>query len=145
MSNMRNLSTTFENGIDSAILRYRGAPIAEPKSIQPTTAKMLEEKDLHPLAYPFPPGLPGPNGADMTFNLTFSADLATGFFVNNNSYVSPTVPVLLQILSGAHSAHDLLPHGSVFTIERNKVVQVNMQTLNIAGPHPMHLHGVCMH
>lgn len=141
----RNISTTFENGVNSAILRYKGASIAEPTSAQPKVMKTLREKDLHPLTNPFPPGNPTLDGADVTFNLSLSFDVeAFRFSINNNSFIPPTVPVLLQILSGTHNAHDLLPKGGVLTVERDKVVQINMPSGLIGGPHPFHLHGVCM-
>lgn len=106
--------------------------------------KALRERDLHPLTDPFPPGDPTPDGADVTFNLSLSFDAeAFRFSINNNSFVPPTVPVLLQILSGAHNAHDLLPRGGVLTVERDKVIQVNLPSGVIGGPHPFHLHGVC--
>lgn len=44
------------------------------------------------------------------------------------------VPVLLQILSGAQSAQDLLPPGVVYTLEPNKVVEVVMPAGVIGGP-----------
>ncbi|KAL9710804.1 hypothetical protein Ac2012v2_006341 [Leucoagaricus gongylophorus] len=141
-SGNRNISTTFENGVNSAILRYKGACIDEPRSAQPETMKALRERDLHPLTDPFPPGDPTPDGADVTFNLSLSFDAeAFRFSINNNSFVPPTVPVLLQILSGAHNAHDLLPRGGVLTVERDKVIQVNLPSGVIGGPHPFHLHG----
>lgn len=92
---------------------------------------------------PFAPGKPTPDGADVTFNLTlaFNQD-AFRFSINNNTFVPPTVPVLLQIMSGARNAHDLLPKGGVLTVERNKVVQINIPSALIGGPHPFHLHGV---
>ncbi|KXN80974.1 Laccase [Leucoagaricus sp. SymC.cos] len=138
----RNLSTTFENGVNSAILRYRGAHIAEPRTQQQNNTKALKEADLHPLLDPFAPGKPSVDGADVTFNLTYDFDQEAFMYrVNNVSFAPPTIPVLLQILSGAHNAHDLLPKGNVFTVERNKVVQVNLPSALIAGPHPFHLHG----
>ncbi|KAF5353354.1 hypothetical protein D9756_007800 [Leucocoprinus leucothites] len=141
-SGNRNISTTFANGVNSAILRYKGAPNREPKSNQQKNVNALSETDLHPLHNPFAPGRPTPNGADVTFNLTFSFDEPTfKFSINNESFTPPTVPVLLQILSGARNAHDLLPHGGVLTVERNKVVQINMPSGLIGGPHPFHLHG----
>ncbi|KXN87839.1 Laccase-4 [Leucoagaricus sp. SymC.cos] len=141
-SGNRNLSTTFENGVNSAILRYKGASNAEPKSQQQKNTNALNEADLHPLMNPFAPGPPTANGSDVTFNLDLSFDFnAFRFMINNVSFIPPTVPVLLQILSGARNAHDLLPHGSVFTVERNKVVQVNIPSGLIGGPHPFHLHG----
>ncbi|KAF9441333.1 multicopper oxidase, partial [Macrolepiota fuliginosa MF-IS2] len=102
----------------------------------------LVEADLHPLLNPFAPGRPVPDGADVTFNLTLGFNqTAFRFNINNNTFVPPTVPVLLQILSGARTAQDLLPKGGVLTVERNKTVQINMPGGLIGGPHPFHLHG----
>jgi iron transport multicopper oxidase len=52
------------------------------------------------------------------------------------------VPVLLQILSGAQSATDLLPTGSVFTLPANSVVELSIPGGTPGAPHPFHLHGV---
>lgn len=74
----------------------------------------LVEASLHPLE-PIPvPGEPRPDGADQTFNFNLAFDTKTSrFSINGVVYKTPTVPVLLQILSGARNAHDLLPKGSV--------------------------------
>jgi hypothetical protein len=47
------------------------------------------------------------------------------FQINGASWPStgPTVPVLLQILSGAQTAQSLLPAGSVYTLPSNKARQ----------------------
>lgn len=138
-----NLPTSFEGGINSAILRYKGAPNSDPTSTQQSNTKSLTETDLHPLLWPFAPGRPQPDGADVTVNLTFGFDFnAIKYSVNGAVYEPPTVPVLLQILSGARDAHDLLPEGGVITVPRNKVIQVNVPSGLIGGPHPFHMHGV---
>lgn len=67
----------------------------------------------------------------------------TKFFINGASFVPPTVPVLLQILSGAQSATDLLPSGSVYTLAPNSTVEISMPGGVVGGGHPFHLHGVC--
>jgi hypothetical protein len=46
--------------------------------------------------------------------------------MNNVSFVPPTTPVLLQILSGAEDAQSLLPTGSVFPIPKDSVIQVSI-------------------
>ncbi len=79
----------------------------------------------------------------MTVNLTLDFDFSVfKFKINGAIFEPPTVPVLLQILSGARNAHDILPPGSVITLPRNKVIQVNVPSALVAGPHPFHLHGV---
>nr|ACR19861.1 putative laccase 4 precursor [Agaricus bisporus var. bisporus] len=145
-SGHENLSSTFENGVNSAILRYGGAGKQEPTSMQQTQITPLIEANLHPSSAIEVPGEADPNGADETFNFTFGYDPDTSLFsVNNVVYNPPAVPVLLQILSGAKNAHDLLPKGSVYTVERNKTVQINLPSGLIGGPHPFHLHGHNFH
>ncbi|KAJ4479764.1 laccase [Lentinula edodes] len=140
----------FTNGVNSGILRYKNAAgntDREPTSSQQSQIVSLDENDLRPLECPGAPGKPYPGGADLVLNLTMGFGVAPGasapsFFMNNVSYVSPKVPVLLQILSGAQSAQDLLPAGSVYTLPRNKVIEINLLGGSaIGGPHPFHLHG----
>jgi hypothetical protein len=47
----------------------------------------------------------------------------TQFLVNNVTFQSPDVPVLLQILNGA-PASQLLPNGSVYPLGRNQSVEI---------------------
>lgn len=142
-SGARNLNATFANGVNSAILRYSGAPNANPKSAQQTSRNKLNQANLHPTINTGVPGNPTPNGADYVFNMTLDFDPDTFIFsVNGLAFEPPTVPVLLQIMSGARTAQQLLPAGSVFVVERNKTVQVNFPSALIGGPHPFHLHGV---
>lgn len=144
-SGQGNLSTTFDGGVNSAILRYTGAPIADPKSTQQTDRKLLVEADLHPKSDPSAPGNPTPDGADVTFNLDLAFDEeAFKFSINGNVFVPPTVPVLLQIMSGVRDPNELLPKGGVLGVERNKTVQINFPSGLIGGPHPFHLHGVSL-
>ncbi|KAF5387491.1 hypothetical protein D9757_006578 [Collybiopsis confluens] len=137
----------FTGGINSGILRYTGAPDEEPTSSALSSSEIIafHEANLHPAPSENPgaPGLPYPGGADIVLNLNlgFNAGNVT-FSINDTSFVPPSVPVLLQILSGAQDAHDLLPKGGVITLERNKVVEVNLIGGNApGGPHPFHLHG----
>lgn len=57
------------------------------------------------------------------------------FDINGISYISPTVPVLLQILSGAKRPQDLLPSEQVFLVPKNKLIEVNIPG---TGAHPFH-------
>jgi hypothetical protein len=57
------------------------------------------------------------------------------YLINGVEYKSPTVPVLLQILSGAQQATDLLPIGSVYVLETKKVIELTMLIgLQESGP-----------
>jgi len=142
-SGNRNLSSTFEGGVNSAILRYSGAPIQEPTSTQQTHVVPLVESRLHPLISSPAPGRPTPDGGDVDFVFNFGFDVDSFLFnINGTSFQPPSVPVLLQILSGTQPPQNLLPEGSVYTVERNKTVQLNLPSGLIGGPHPFHLHGV---
>ena len=128
-------TTGFANAINSAILRYAGAPDAEPTTTQSTSVIPLVETNLHPLVNTGVPGLPFPGGADVNINLNLTVNLtSTRFFVNGVSFVPPTVPVLLQVLSGAKTAQELLPPGSVYVLPRNKVIEVSIPGGVIGGP-----------
>ncbi len=56
----------------------------------------------------------------------FFQTTAGTFTVNGAHFVPPTTPVLLQILSGAQSASDLLPQGSVFPLPSNSTIEISM-------------------
>ncbi|KAL0567291.1 hypothetical protein V5O48_014702 [Marasmius crinis-equi] len=141
----------FTGGINQAILRYRGAPTTEPSVDSQLPLKSLNEIDLHPLRsygdIDMVPGEPRVDGADVNLNLAIDFDTsASRYRVNGVPFVAPTVPVLLQILSGAKSAESLLPRGSVYSLPLNKTIQISMPlTDNMDAPHPMHLHGHNFH
>ncbi|KAJ3885618.1 laccase 1 [Lentinula edodes] len=141
-ANPNNGHTGFAGGINSAILRYSGAPVADPVTTQ-TSANLLQETSLVPRENPGAPGNATSNGVDVDLNLVLSF-VGGRFEINGVSFVPPTVPVLLQILSGATTAAELLPSGSVYTLPLNSVIQLSFNTVAVAavgGPHPFHLHG----
>ncbi|KAG2035342.1 laccase [Suillus americanus] len=141
---VRNLPNTanasFVGGTNSAILRYTGAPLTEPTTVNTTSTNPLVETNLHALTNPAAPGIPEYGAADINLNLQVSA-VDGNFYVNNVSFAAPTVPVLLQILSGAQDATQLMPNDSVIILEANKVVELTLSTTGLGGPHPVHLHG----
>ncbi|KAF5354349.1 hypothetical protein D9757_014332 [Collybiopsis confluens] len=132
--------TGFEGGINSAILRYQGAPIdAEPPTVQSPLVNQLKETSLVPLT--LPPVEDGTDRVDVDLVFGFSGG---NFTINGHKFVPPTVPVLLQILSGAKDASELLPKGSFIPLELNKTVQITFNASAVAAigaPHPIHLHG----
>ncbi|KAJ6567899.1 laccase [Mycena vulgaris] len=132
----------FDNGINSAILRYVGADEVDPVTEVTESAVPLVETDLHPLVATAVPGTAVSGGADVVMDLAVSLDFTTfKFAINGETFTPPTVPVLLQILSGAQSATDLLPTGSVFTLPSNSVVELSIPGGSAGAPHPFHLHG----
>ncbi|KAH8828801.1 laccase 1 [Flagelloscypha sp. PMI_526] len=137
---------TFDGGLSSGILRYVGAPAAEPPATQTEdpAVRQLKESDLHALTNAKAPGVPRPGAADINLNLVMGFDLTNGpaFTVNGVSWASPELPVLNQILSGASTAQQLLPASSIIELPKNKVVEVSIPGgLAPSAPHPIHLHG----
>ncbi|KAI0294023.1 laccase C [Multifurca ochricompacta] len=134
--------------INLAVLHYDGAdnanPTTDPTTDIPTSSSPLVETNLHPLE---PTGVPGdatPGGADININLALALNNGQ-FTVNGVAFEPPSVPVLLQILSGTQNASDLLPSGSIYGLEANKSVELTIPALIVAGPHPIHLHGHSFH
>ncbi|EGN96932.1 laccase [Serpula lacrymans var. lacrymans S7.3] len=134
---------SFEDGHNSAVLRYRGAPEEEPTNKTWNLNLPLNESYLHSLE-PHVPGSPGLGGADIELNLNFTKpdnEYVDNYTVNGHSYIPPSVPVLLQIMSGARTAQQLLPMGNVYPLPRNKVIELTLPGGAPGGPHPFHLHG----
>ncbi|KAI0062732.1 laccase [Artomyces pyxidatus] len=117
---------TTNGGINSAILRYLGALSVDPKSTSSLSLPLVET-NLHP-------GTPAPGEADI--NITLDVEFVVSQFqVNGVSFEPPSMPVLLQILSGTSSAASLLPAGSVYGLEPNKVVELVIPGGAAGGPH----------
>lgn len=55
------------------------------------------------------------------------------FTVNGVAYTSPTVPVLLQMLSGAKNPNELLPSGSIYNLPPNKSVEISIPAGVVGG------------
>ncbi|RXW19659.1 hypothetical protein EST38_g6210 [Candolleomyces aberdarensis] len=118
-------TTGFVGGVNSAILRYVGAPNADPVSTQTPSTNPLMEASLQPLTNLPAPGLPTLSGVDVDINLDILFDFASLKF---------------KILSGTPPA-SLLPAGSIYTLPPNKVIQISMPGGSTGSPHPIHLHG----
>jgi len=136
----------YTNLNNLAVLHYAGAssgnPTSDPTVNIPVSQTPLVETNLHPLVPSTVPGDHTPGGADININLAVALNTAgTAFAVNGVSFEAPSVPVLLQILSGAKNASDLLPSGSIYGLELNKSVELTIPGGAVGGPHPVHLHG----
>ena len=120
--------TGFEGGINSAILRYVGAPERDPETDMALSIRPLRETDLRPLGPgKTAPGLPWPGGADVVLNFFQEVNASSfRYKMNGVSWIPPSTPVLLQILSGARSGQDLLPKGSIYPLPPNKVIEISL-------------------
>lgn len=117
----------FDGGVNSAILRYAGALAVDPQTPFLPSTQPLNEVNLSPLSNKAAPGNASADGADVSLTISHFFDFDSFTFkMNGVAWIPPTVPVLLQILSGAHTAQDLLPQGSIFPLPRNKVIQLTL-------------------
>jgi iron transport multicopper oxidase len=150
-----------DSGTNStAVLRYAGSPQVGPKNNTAPSLVALNETNLHPLNPP-PLRLLREDGANVKLNMVLAKNgTSSNFLVNGVQYTSPSVPVLLQLLSGAITASDLAPSGSVYTLPRNSVIEISFNPDDAPGgpvsssyvssidftlklpQHPFHLHGV---
>lgn len=127
--------SNFTNGLNSAVLRYAGAPAVEPKNrTAPVPVNVLNETLLHARDNPAVPGLPYPGGADISINLVGTMDQNLNFFINGFRYIPPDTPTLLQILSGARGIAALAEQGTVYTLPSNKVIEVSFPTQFLPTP-----------
>jgi iron transport multicopper oxidase len=135
---IRSNSSTFPSfagGVNSAVLRYIGSNLtADPTTNQTTNVIPLVESNLVPLFDPAAPGTPEVGGADVLLHLDLGFNRSTlDFTINGTTFVPPSIPVLLQILSGKMAATDLLPSGSVYSLPPNKVIELSFSAVNAPG------------
>lgn len=121
-----------------AILRYKGAPIADPTTPMTTgpTDNPLIEADLRPLRAETPP----PPDVVLTLNLVVTAGKAI-WNVNNVSYLSPEIPTLVKVLAGPVDAASFDVTENTFILPANKTVQIEFPETDDDDAHPFHLHG----
>ena len=114
-----------DGGQNVAILRYQGASDQDPTSAPGPYQLSFDEGNLHPLIHQGVPGIPEIGKADVNIQLVPGITPERLFTLNNMTFVQPTVPVLLQILSGARHPSQLLPNGSVYELPPNAVVELS--------------------
>jgi len=136
------------NGTEAfAILRYQGAPDADPTTpqITPPDFGVFQEFKLKPLVSP-PPPQPDENKLNLSlefgpFNLGNGSIDAKGgsniWKINGVQYVPPKIPILLNILTHSVNQTSELPK-DVYILPRDTLI-----TARIFGDdhHPFHLHG----
>ena len=135
LTNLPN--ATFDGGQNMAILRYQGAPEEDPTSDAGPYELSFDEGNLHPLINPGAPGIPEIGKADVNLVLAPGSTSDGHFTLGNVIYVSPPVPVLLQILSGAKQASELLPNGSIYVLPPNKVIEISFPNPSAAAGGPV--------
>lgn len=125
-----------------AILRYAGSSDAEPKIRTTSNTVALQETDLHSL-YPPLPILLQEDGADVKLDIVIGKNETDfNFLVNGVQYTSPSIPVLLQLLNGGISASEMAPNGSIYSLPRNKVVEISWNPDNSPGRPVSHFQNV---
>jgi len=134
-------STTLNSTLSRGVLRYVGAPDAQP--LGPITngptgdaANLLNETLLVPLE-----AIPAP---EPDFNITFRAFMPvnlTEWQINNVTYVPPAVPTLERVLDGKTQPGDFNMSENTFIFPANKTVQIAFDDPVNEG-HPFHLHGM---
>ncbi|KAF9251017.1 Cupredoxin [Marasmius fiardii PR-910] len=141
------LEQSFINGLNSAVLRYEGAPEQEPAAtdgddvVQKLT-KPLKESKLAPLEKLSVPGQPRSGGVDYALHLQWTFNETTpNFLANGQEMVAPSAPVLLQILSGTSDPSKLLPAGMLYPLPMNSSVEISISGGLLGIEHPVHLHG----
>ncbi|GLB40419.1 putative multicopper oxidase family protein [Lyophyllum shimeji] len=125
--------------LSRSILRYKGAPIAEPTTpwtLGPENGTALVEADLSPLVATVPP----PPDVTMTLDLQVIAGQAI-WNVNNISYLAPKVPTLNKVLAGATNASDFDPTENTFVLPAHKTIEIEFPPTDDDDAHPFHLHG----
>jgi iron transport multicopper oxidase len=136
---------TFTGGINSAILRYSGAPSTDPTTPFTPTKTLLVEASLVPYSSIAAPG-PTSSLAYQASNyysptLDFTLNTSTFKYSLNGQVDSlPSVPVLSQILSGSS---DLAPAGQLIPVPANTTVQLTFPGGDSYpdSRHSIHLHG----
>jgi iron transport multicopper oxidase len=124
--------TSVVGGLNSAILRYVGAKIADPTLVLPLVNPLIET-NLHPLESPAAPGIPIPGAADVNLNLDIQF-VGREFTINGATFIPPEVPVLLQIISGSVTAQSISPPGSIYVLPPNKTIEISMPGGSIGTP-----------
>ncbi|TFK20840.1 laccase 9 [Coprinopsis marcescibilis] len=137
-----SLPSIDSGGINSAILRYARATLDDPATTPHINPVVFQEVNLHTLLNPAAPGGPNPAPADIERVTTnFGFDFATATWnINGASWTHPHEPVMVQLLNGVPPG-DVLPEGAIRVLPRNKVVEVTIPGVSLAGAHPFHMHG----
>ncbi|KAJ7066264.1 laccase 3 [Mycena amicta] len=126
----------YNPSLTLAILRYEGAPAVEPTTVD-TPGLAMDDGLMHPIASEGP-GKLGSGPPDLAVTLNIAQPNLPFFDINGISYQSPSLPVLLQLLSGASKPQDFIPSEQLILLPPNSIVDISIPG---TGAHPFHLHG----
>ncbi|KAJ7165684.1 laccase 17 [Mycena crocata] len=144
---VKGSSKTLDKDNVKAILRYAGAPVADPDTssnvILPLPEKgggsVLQEFQLQTLINPGAPGGRAP--ADHVIDLDFNAAGKGVWEINGITYVPPNLPTLLTIINGGTTASAFNTSEHTFILVQNEVVELRIHGSQHGITHPFHLHG----
>ncbi|KAJ7890149.1 laccase 3 [Mycena olivaceomarginata] len=108
-------------------------PAVEPTTVNIPGAK-LDDGLMHPIASEGPGNL-GSGPADLAVTLNIAQPNAPFFDINGISYLFSSLPVLLQLLSGAAKPTDFLPSEQVIILKPNAIIDISIPG---GGDHPFH-------
>ncbi|KAG1877372.1 laccase [Suillus subluteus] len=134
-------NTTFVDGLNQAILRYKGAPDEDPTSSAGPSVLPFNEALLASLMGIPAPGVPEIGKADVNINLV--AGNVNGLFtINNVTYHNPPTPVCYKCSAGLNILR-ICCRMERIRASTEQVVEITLPNTGLApgGPHPMHLHG----
>ncbi|KAJ7686168.1 Cu-oxidase-domain-containing protein [Mycena rosella] len=132
----RNLNQNIT--LSRAILRYAGAPIADPTTPMDVGPfpESLVEAELRPLV----PQAAPPADVNVTLDLEVIAGQAI-WTVNGVSFLPPKTPTLMKVLEGASTAADFNATENTFVFPAHKTIQFTFPENDDDDAHPLHMHG----
>lgn len=115
-----------------AILRYTDAPAQLPRDKPTSSQNPLNETLLRSLASPLARLLQVE--PDVKIHLEMGKNMTDfNFLINGAQYIPPTIPVLLQILSGAVTPWQIEPKGSVYTLPKDQLIEITFSPKESPG------------
>ncbi|KAG9308070.1 laccase [Chiua virens] len=122
-----------------AILKYANAPSQLPKdNAQPAPQNPLNESLLRSLAPPVTRLLQAE--PDVKLHLEMGKNMSDfNFLINGAQYTPPTIPILLQILSGAVSPWQVEPRSSVYTLPKDQIIEITFSAKDSPGRPDEHI------
>lgn len=144
-----------------AILRYTGAPAQVPRDDPTSHQNPLNETLLRSLTST--PARLLQAEPDVKLHLEMGKNMTDfNFLINGAQYIPPSIPILLQILSGAVHPWQIEPKGSVYALPKDRLIEITFSPKDSPGrpvrivpacrviaidscsliQHPFHLHGV---